>query len=135
LDTGLTDSNTVEYETISLSELRAGDPNNDYLTELLERPLIDPNLVMYMAEGYVMYMAEGVDDFTIQLGLVLESGNVVWWPQYDEQAAEIIRRPGRNPALIEDVGARAVKFTFTLYDSRGIIRDGKTFTHIVYVGD
>lgn len=27
----------------------------------------------------------------------------------------------------------ALKFTFTLYDSNGIIPDGKTFTHIVYI--
>jgi hypothetical protein len=30
---------------------------------------------------------------------------------------------------------RALKFTFTLYDSRGIIPEGRTFTHIVYIGD
>jgi hypothetical protein len=29
---------------------------------------------------------------------------------------------------------RALKFTFKLYDSRGIFKDGKTFTHIVYLG-
>lgn len=28
---------------------------------------------------------------------------------------------------------RALKFTFTLYDSRGLIKNGRTFTHIVYV--
>jgi hypothetical protein len=28
---------------------------------------------------------------------------------------------------------RALKFTFTLYDSKGIFKDGKTFTHIVYL--
>ena len=28
---------------------------------------------------------------------------------------------------------RALKFTFTLYDSRGIFKDGKTFSHIVYL--
>jgi len=30
---------------------------------------------------------------------------------------------------------RALKFTFTLYDARGIFKDGKTFTHIVYLDD
>ncbi len=30
---------------------------------------------------------------------------------------------------------RALKFTFTLYDSKGIIKDGRTFTHIVYLGN
>jgi prepilin-type N-terminal cleavage/methylation domain-containing protein len=29
----------------------------------------------------------------------------------------------------------AIKFTFTLYDSRGIIVGGRPFTHIVYIGD
>jgi prepilin-type N-terminal cleavage/methylation domain-containing protein len=30
---------------------------------------------------------------------------------------------------------RALKFTFTLYDSKGIIEGGRTFTHIVYLGN
>ena len=30
---------------------------------------------------------------------------------------------------------RALKFTFTLYDSNGIIKEGRTFTHIVYLDD
>ncbi|MBN1817600.1 MAG: prepilin-type N-terminal cleavage/methylation domain-containing protein [Sedimentisphaerales bacterium] len=30
---------------------------------------------------------------------------------------------------------RALKFTFTLYDSKGVFTDGKTFTHIVRLGD
>ncbi|MEA3227276.1 MAG: type II secretion system protein [Planctomycetota bacterium] len=30
---------------------------------------------------------------------------------------------------------RALKFTFTLYDSRGILEEGRTFTHIVYLDD
>jgi len=30
---------------------------------------------------------------------------------------------------------RALKFTFTLYDSRGLIPNGRTFTHMVYLDD
>jgi prepilin-type N-terminal cleavage/methylation domain-containing protein len=30
---------------------------------------------------------------------------------------------------------RALKFTFTLYDSKGVIENGRTFTHIVYLDD
>ena len=30
---------------------------------------------------------------------------------------------------------RALKFTFTLYDSKGVIKEGRTFTHIVYLED
>ncbi len=29
---------------------------------------------------------------------------------------------------------RALKFTFTLFDSKGIIKEGRTFSHIVYLG-
>jgi hypothetical protein len=29
----------------------------------------------------------------------------------------------------------ALKFTFTLYDSKGVFKDGQAFTHIVYLGD
>jgi hypothetical protein len=28
---------------------------------------------------------------------------------------------------------RALKFTFTLFDSKGVIKQGRTFTHIVYL--
>ncbi|MGA2324241.1 MAG: prepilin-type N-terminal cleavage/methylation domain-containing protein [Sedimentisphaerales bacterium] len=38
-------------------------------------------------------------------------------------------------AVAESVYPRALKFTFTLYDSRGVFKDGQTFTHIVYIGD
>jgi hypothetical protein len=37
-----------------------------------------------------------------------------------------------NFNIIPGLG-RALKFTFTLYDSRGIIKNGMTFTHIVYL--
>jgi prepilin-type N-terminal cleavage/methylation domain-containing protein len=30
---------------------------------------------------------------------------------------------------------RALKFTFTLYDSKGVFKKGRTFTHIVYIGN
>jgi len=132
-DIDLTDPNALEYaeyDKTSLSVLRAGDPN--YLGELVETaPLIDPQL----ESNLVMYMAEGVDDFTIQLGVIDASDSVTWWPGEDPRAVRKVLLEGPNPVLIEDVDARAVKFTFTLYDSRGIIRNGKTFTHIVYVGD
>jgi prepilin-type N-terminal cleavage/methylation domain-containing protein len=30
---------------------------------------------------------------------------------------------------------QALKFAFTIFDSRGVFKDGQTFTHIVYLGD
>ena len=38
----------------------------------------------------------------------------------------------KNFNVIPGLG-RALKFTFTLYDSKGIIKNGMTFTHIVYL--
>ncbi len=34
-----------------------------------------------------------------------------------------------------DFYPKAIKFTFTLHESKGIIKGGRTFTHIVYLGD
>ena len=39
------------------------------------------------------------------------------------------------PTIIKPAFPQAFKFTFTLYDSRGVFKDGQTFTHIVYIGD
>jgi hypothetical protein len=40
-----------------------------------------------------------------------------------------------NPLLTKDVPGlgRALRFTFTLYDSKGLIPEGMTFSHIVYL--
>ena len=38
-------------------------------------------------------------------------------------------------AVTDPAFPRALKFTFKLYDSRGVFKDGQTFTHIVYLGD
>ncbi|MHC4675460.1 MAG: hypothetical protein ACYTBZ_23490, partial [Planctomycetota bacterium] len=50
---------------------------------------------------------------------------------------DIYYRERLNEERFDDIPGlgRALKFTFTLYDSRGIIENGRTFTHIVYLGD
>lgn len=40
-----------------------------------------------------------------------------------------------TPLTPEQYRPRALKFTFKLYDSKGILKEGKLFTHIVYFGD
>jgi prepilin-type N-terminal cleavage/methylation domain-containing protein len=40
-----------------------------------------------------------------------------------------------TPLIPQELWPKAIKFTFTLYDSRGVFKDGQTFTHIVYIGD
>lgn len=45
--------------------------------------------------------------------------------------------PTLNPANFDNIPGlgRALKFTFTLYDSNKVFPEGKTFTHIVYLPD
>jgi len=55
----------------------------------------------------------------------IESGNV----QYGFVPPDIIMT--FSPDFYPD----ALKFTFTLYDSKGIIENGRRFTHIIYIGE
>jgi prepilin-type N-terminal cleavage/methylation domain-containing protein len=46
-------------------------------------------------------------------------------------------RESLNEAKFDSIPGlgRALKFTFTLYDSKGVFKQGRTFTHIVYLGN
>lgn len=61
---------------------------------------------------------------------------VLWYPRQrnslDPNSVDYMDKDhfGEIPGL-----GRALKFTFTLYDSRHLIKDGRTFTHIVYLDD
>ena len=108
-----------EYYESSLSQL-AADENFD-IDEMMEvRPLDinEPN-------DLVTYMAEGVDDFTIQFAEWNGLDKLEWLPKKDESEFD----------KYKVISSNAFKFTFTLYDSKGVLEDGKTFTHIVYLGD
>ncbi len=109
-----------EYYGTSLQQWWAGTPVSDF-QGWIKHPLIDPNnLKAYLP----MYVAKGVDDFTISY---LERGDVV-----GIDAIEWTRRvEGEDPNAPTGIDPRAFKFTFTLYDWRGIIKGGRTFTHIV----
>jgi len=108
-----------EYYATSLEAWYSGSPRSD-LADWVKPPLIDPTDIR---ANQPMYLAKGVHNFTISY---LERGDEVgtdvikWKRNVDDYA------PGINPY--------AFKFTFTLYDSRGLIKNGRTFTHIVYLG-
>jgi len=110
----------TEYYMSSLSELIVdGSFDIDKMTEVRPLDINVPN-------DLVTYMAEGVDDFTIQFA---EWNNLdkkfVWSPKKDESEFD----------EYDKISTSAFKFTFTLYDSKGILKEGKTYTHIVYLGD
>jgi type II secretory pathway pseudopilin PulG len=122
------DSNEYEYESSSLIQqvIDYRPPNNVSVSDgWLQRPVIDPN----NASGIPMYLAKGVDDFSIMFcdSNGIGPGNAINWqsrPDGTRRYCGVSLRP--YPELI--------KFTFTLYDSKGILKGGRKFEHIVYIG-
>jgi len=122
---------TILTSDSSLPDVNS-DPRGEYykksLSEWEVNPPLDPNewtqrpsLNLWSGNDLVMYMAKGVDNFTIEwaVGTSEANGGAIAW-----------RRSAG-----ESVHTNTFKFTFTLYDSKGVIKNGKTFTHIVYLGD
>ncbi len=114
-----------------------GEHYNKSLAELIADPsfdadvLIDANFAPDDANDLVMYMAKGVDDFSIQY---VGTEN----PPEDKKFYEW--RPENEDIELDEWENKfftplAFKFTFTLYDSKGIIEKGRRFTHIVYLRD
>jgi prepilin-type N-terminal cleavage/methylation domain-containing protein len=104
-----------EYEVISLAKILSNYEANNvcYKDAWLERPTIDitgdPNSIR-------MYLVRGVDNLKIEYLAGISAGKLDW------------RRPAG------DFSGQALRFTFTLYDSKGIIKTGRRFEHIVYIG-
>jgi len=94
----------------------------------LDRPDVDPNT----GSGISMYLAKGVDNFSIMIcgsdggNSVTDANHSINWRL----------KSGGAPAHFGFSTAypEAIKFTFTLYDSKGIIKTGRRFEHIVYIG-
>ena len=104
-----------EYYKKSLSEWRVEPPFANP-QDWVKRPFIDPN---NLKEHFVMHLAKGVDNFTIQFAERDTTGEFRWKRQKEG-----------GP---QSISTNAFKFTFTLYDSKGVIKKGRTFTHIVYL--
>ena len=107
-----------------------------------------------------MLMAQGVGHFQIQWAY-FRGAQLLWWPSSDPVGDPCTPGPDFPPegmfgfyfnmpgGVVVDIDGdgdndwdplpgffpQAIKFKFTLYDSRGIFPEGKTFTHIVYLDD
>jgi len=91
------------------------DPNG-----WMRRPVIEPNNVK---ASLPMFVAQGVDSFTLHYldaSTQLRTGAIPW-----------VRPTGASSGVSAGINPKAFKFTFTLYDSKGILKKGRTFTHIV----
>ena len=109
------------------------------ITNDIGRPGID------FAAGQTLHMlmAEGVGSFEIQWSSPMGQ----WWPGADPDGDGVDNdfAFGHYFNMADGVNLvnwgvfpffpRALKFTFTLYDSLGIYESGKRFTHIVYLDD
>jgi prepilin-type N-terminal cleavage/methylation domain-containing protein len=119
-----------EYTKRSLSEWNLIEPPTDDndLSIWIGRPnvQIDSNDPNRTQEIIPMFMAEGVHNFKIELLEDVNDGSLVWWPS-NQQVSEQDDYDGTTGF------PPAMKFTFTLYDSKGVIKSGRTFTHIVYL--
>jgi prepilin-type N-terminal cleavage/methylation domain-containing protein len=123
-------NDTREYDVRSMAEWRVfqqnempNDPNafDQWLDLLVSRPsveLADPNYIP-------MVMARGVDDFTVQFSGPL-GNRLNWWPSNQQVRAGNLVYPGSYDAI---------RFVFTLYDSKGILKGGRRFSHTVYLKD
>lgn len=126
--------NTREYDVRSLVEwhvfqvLNMPNPDDDpeAFDQWVGRPSVD---LEAQPEDYVdfipMVMAKGVDDFTVQFSG--PEGDILnWWPSNQEVRDGNLDYPGSYDAI---------RFSFTLYDSKGILKGGRRFSHTVYLGD
>jgi prepilin-type N-terminal cleavage/methylation domain-containing protein len=107
---------TDEYDAVSVARILSNynkDPNC-YKSKWLETPTIDTNDPCDIR----MYLVRGVDNLTIEYLQWPVSSTLNW----------------RRPTTGGTFGGLALRFTFTLYDSKGIIKNGKRFEHIVYIG-
>jgi prepilin-type N-terminal cleavage/methylation domain-containing protein len=68
--------------------------------------------------------------FNIPNGSSFSVGGWWWYPIGDNNV-----KYKSGVSFPSDFYPKAIKFTFRLYDSKGVIKEGRTFTHIVYIGD
>jgi len=135
MDLGDAGEYSDEKGASSLSEVAAKQVSvGDWNTPDMRALISNRNLDVTNTDDLVKYMAKGVDDFSIQyVGWEYPDRNFEfneWRPTNDD-----LRNNEWNDSKIIRIVPSALKFTFKLYDSKGIIKNGKTFTHIVYLGD
>ncbi|MDO8303865.1 MAG: type II secretion system protein [Sedimentisphaerales bacterium] len=114
----------TQWEVDFLVARAAAADVNTFYDKWVARPTINPNNVGDV--NVPLFMARGVDNFTIQISSGVDpngSGSLLWEPT--NQQVILKQNPSGNP--------QAIKFMFTLYDSKGIIKNGMKFTHIVYL--
>ena len=142
---GWEDNLFYEHDSMSLSQWKTIDLTayKDAIIptrfERLEIDMGDPNT-------YHNLMCQEIDSFTVQWAY-WDDDEVLWFPENPSGFGVFFNIPDISGSTTIDKWApigetfpsdfypKALKFTFTLYDSKGIIENGRKLTHIVYLGD
>jgi len=78
----------------------------------------------------------GIPDFGTPLSRKAGAPDIPADPNYetieDITALPVAYQAYWRPGIQQQYWPKALKFTFTIYDSKGILEKGRTFTHIVY---
>lgn len=135
IDTG--DSDTLHMlmsEGVASFAIQWGygyDCDGDTYEEYLWWPSYDPNGDLSSADSDFGIAAMDANSFGVYFNMPKGvTAAIADW--YDSGGAET--QSGKTfPANV--FFPAALKFTFRLYDSRGIIEGGREFTHIIYLGD
>jgi len=85
-------------------------------------------------QDLVRYMIKGISSFKIEY----EHG--FKYEQWGNKKLKKLNWLTGNDIFVDaehakELGTRALKFSFTLHDSKEIIKNGRRFTHIIYIGD
>lgn len=97
-------------------------------------PSVDPDGDEDLSDSDFTEM-NGGDSFGVYLTL---SGGTHESDWHDMQECETVVKSGATStsySFSSGFYPKALKFTFTLYDSNGLYEEGKTFTHIVYIAN
>ena len=87
-------------------------------------------------------MCRNVGEIKIEWTIGERAANdMILWYGLSQPAGFAVEEPGPpyiaawTPLIPRRDWPKALKFTFKLYDSKGILEQGRKFTHIVYLGD
>jgi len=142
-----------EHDSLSLSQwqtVQATEYDTIVGTCFDDRPLVNMN----DRHTYHKLICDGVGSFAIQWAY-WDLDGLRWFPSDDpdgdgsdsdshfsmrDEFGVYFSVPGTIsdsdwPYSETEFTYRAFRFTFTLYDSRGVLEGGRTFTHIVYLGN
>ena len=96
----------------------------------------DSHFQLMLMNGYPALPGPAYADFhALGTFFNIATGQINYWGPISDMIYAYDFTNNSNKTFAADFYPKALKFTFTLHESKGIIKGGRTFTHIVYLGD